>query len=180
MTDRIEVRGGAAECRALSGNILEGYAATYGAVAALPGYSETIAPGAFAESLRTNPDILALLDHNKLAVIARTRNGSLALTDDSHGLHFRMQVADTTAGRDAYEIVRSGLAGGMSFAFRVRKGGESWPSRDRRELRAVELIEISIVSSFPAYPDTTVAARSRDAAEGARQWLIRQRYLESL
>ncbi|WP_407073569.1 HK97 family phage prohead protease [Stenotrophomonas sp. A3_2] len=29
-----------------------------------------------------------------------------------------------------------------------------------RELRAVDLLEISVVSAFPAYPDTTVAARS--------------------
>jgi phage head maturation protease len=42
----------------------------------------------------------------------------------------------------------------------VRQGGEHWQG-DRRELRALDLYEVSIVSAFPAYPETSIAARAR-------------------
>lgn len=142
-------------------------------------FNETILPGAFRDSLASGADILLLVDHDRSKVLARTANGSLSLRETAEGLTFEAQLPDTTLARDIHALAAAGTLGGMSIGFRVRKGGESWPSRDRRELRAVELIEISIVSSFPAYPDTTVAARSRDAA-GATAALLRRRELEAL
>ena len=52
--------------------------------------------------------------------------------------------------------------GGMSIGFHATD--EAWPSRDVRELRSVELIEVSIAQAWPAYPDTTIALRLRDQA----------------
>lgn len=67
----------------------------------------------------------------------------------------------------------------MSFGFRVSGDGEAWDG-DRRELRAVELFEISVVSSWPAYEGTTVQARSRGLAFDAPALSLRRRYLETL
>jgi phage head maturation protease len=50
----------------------------------------------------------------------------------------------------------------MSFGFRATD--EIWQG-ERRELRAVDLVEISIVQAFPAYEGTTIAARSRAGAK---------------
>jgi hypothetical protein len=59
----------------------------------------------------------------------------------------------------------------MSFAFSVPPGGERWEGR-RRELRSVTLHEISVVSSWPAYPETQVSARSAaPTLQLARLWL---------
>ena len=46
----------------------------------------------------------------------------------------------------------------------------------RRELRALDLFEISIVSAFPAYPETSIAARAR--LTNAPRLAIARRHLE--
>ena len=153
-------RRAAIELRATGGRKLAGYAATFGTPARIGTFTETIRAGAFAASLR-NPkaDILALMDHEPSKVLARTANGSLRLSEDARGLAFEFDVPATTAGNDALAMVEARLAGGCSFGFRVTD--EAWPSRDVRELRSVELVEISVVSAFPAYGDTTISARAR-------------------
>ena len=45
----------------------------------------------------------------------------------------------------------------------VREGGDRWTGQ-RRELLAVDLLEISVVHSWPAYSGTTVEPRTRRAA----------------
>mgnify|MGYP000905395436 CR=1 FL=1 len=71
------------------GRRLEGYAATFNTPADIGGrFVETIARGAFAASLRTKGDILALVDHDPRLVLARTRSGTLRLSEDTRGLAF--------------------------------------------------------------------------------------------
>jgi HK97 family phage prohead protease len=77
----LERRAFAAELRA-KGRRLEGYAATFGAEARIADFTETIAPGAFASTLAERADILALVDHDPGRVLARTRSGTLRLTED--------------------------------------------------------------------------------------------------
>jgi HK97 family phage prohead protease len=68
-------------------------------------------------------------------------------------------------------LAERGDLGGMSFAFTVEPAGERWEGR-RRELRSVNLREISVVSSWPAYEGTTVQARSAaPRLRAARLWL---------
>lgn len=158
----MERRAALIELRA-AGRRLEGYAATFGTEARLPGFTETIAPGAFADSLKSGADILALVDHDQGKVLARTRSKSLTLTEDAKGLAFAFDVPDTGPGRDVLALAQRGDLGGMSFAFTVLKDGETWKGT-RRELRAVKLIEISVVSAWPAYEGTSVIARARPPA----------------
>ncbi|AOG00285.1 phage prohead protease, HK97 family [Blastomonas sp. RAC04] len=140
-----------------AGRRLEGYAATFGSAAQLGSFSETIAPGAFRSALAG--DVLALLDHDPAKVLGRTRSGTLRLSEDSRGLAFSLDLPDTQAGRDILALADRGDLGGMSFGFLVPEGGESW-SGSTRTLRAVDLREISVVSAWPAYPDTEIALRS--------------------
>ena len=58
----------------------------------------------------------------------------------------------------------------MSFGFRTID--EAW-SGNTRELRQVELHEISVVQSWPAYQQTEISLRHRQDAETnpARLWL---------
>jgi HK97 family phage prohead protease len=170
-------RRAAVEFRApLGGRRLEGYAARFGVEARIGSFRETIMPGAFRASLAARSDILALVDHDDAKLLARTVSGTLRLAEDSAGLCFDIDVPDTTLGRDVLEMARRGDVGGMSFGFRVQD--ESWPANDRRELRSVDLIEISVVHAHPAYSQTSVSARSRSARDPDRE--SRRRFLATL
>jgi HK97 family phage prohead protease len=146
-----------AEVRA-TGRRLEGYAATFGAEAKIAGFTETIQPGAFRASLASGSDILALADHDAGKVLGRTRSGTLALAEDAKGLRFSIDMPNTQLGNDMLEMAKRGDLGGMSFGFTATD--EAWPSRDKRILRAVDLKEISVVQSWPAYQGTSVQARA--------------------
>lgn len=152
------------ECRAAvelraSGRKLEGMAATFGTPAKIGGFTETIRAGAFQASLAAGADVLCLVDHDPGRLLARTSSGTLRLSEDSRGLAFSLDVPDTQLGRDVLTMAERRDLGGMSFGFRVKD--EAWPARDTRELRAVELIEISIVHAHPAYGQTSISARAR-------------------
>lgn len=164
-----ERRSLAIEIRA-KGRRLEGYAATFGAEARIGAMVETIRPGAFAATLAAKPDVLALVDHDPSRVLARTRSGTLRLAEDSRGLAFDLDLPDTTHGRDLLALAERNDLGGMSFAFKVRPGGES-RTRERRELLAVDLFEVSVVQAFPAYEGTSVTARSVSAVSHGRDAL---------
>ena len=170
----LELRAGS-ELRA-AGRKLTGYAATFGTPAAIGGFTESIRAGAFTASLAVGNDVLALMDHDPTRLLARTGSGTLRLSEDSRGLAFELDVPDTQLGRDVLTLAERRDLGGMSFGFRVKD--EAWPARDRRELRAVELVEISVVQAFPAYSQTSVAARARGA--GGVDAMARRRFLEMI
>lgn len=149
-----------------NGRKLEGYAATFNSDARIGSFLETILPGAFRSALAG--DVLALLDHDTGKVLGRTRSGTLRLSEDTRGLTFSLDLPDTAAGRDALALAERGDLGGMSFGFKVPKGGESWAG-ERRTLRTIGLREISIISAWPAYPDTSLALRARDTASDDRR-----------
>lgn len=173
----LEVRAAPLELRISAGRRLVGYAATFGTPAQIGGFQETVLSGAFRSSLLSGRDILALADHDPSKVLARTKANSLRLVETGKGLHFEADVAATTVGNDILELVRSGNAGGMSFGFRVLE--DRWPSRERRELLRVELHEISVVSSWPAYPETTVSTRALARPPSVRLQMA-ARYLETV
>lgn len=157
----------------VAGRRLEGYAATFGTEARVADFTEMIAPGAFAAGL--GRDIVALVDHDRTRLLARTRSGTLELREDEKGLSFALQVPDTQHGRDVLALAERGDLGGMSFGFTVPAGGERWQGR-KRELTKIDLREISVVSAWPAYEGTSVAARSRVPPRLARA----RRFLETV
>lgn len=171
----LEVRT-AAELRTV-GRRLEGYAATFGTPAQIGDFRETIRPGAFRASLSAGTPILALVDHDPGRLLARTSSGTLRLAEDGRGLAFSLDVPDTQLGRDVLALAQRGDLGGMSFGFRVPPGGDSWPTPSLRELRAVDLVEVSVVHAWPAYGGTSVTARARDAGHAAA---LRRRLLDAL
>jgi len=78
----------------------------------------------------------------------------LSLVEDSRGLKVSAHLPNTSAGRDAAELLRRGDVDSMSFGFSVPRGGDDWNSEGtERTLREVRLHEVSIVA-FPAYSAT--------------------------
>lgn len=168
-----ERRSAPFEIRA-QGRRLTGYAAVFGVPAKIGTFTEIITPGAFRNSL--GADILALHDHDRSKVLGRTRSGSLRLSEDSRGLHFDLDLPDTSHGRDVLALAERNDLGGMSFGFETLD--DSW-TNDMRELRSVRLFEISVVSSWPAYEGTIVNVRARSLAALPKLALAR-RYMSTL
>jgi len=154
-----ERRAAVTEIRVPSGRRLVGMVAKFGTEARIGSFVETIAPGAFSASLAAGSDIIAMQDHDATRVLARTSSGTLRLSEDSVGLAFEIDLPDTTAARDVLALAQRGDLGGMSFGFMVPEGGEVWAG-ERRTLTRIDLKEISVVSAWPAYPQTVVQARS--------------------
>jgi HK97 family phage prohead protease len=137
---------------------LRGYAAVFDEASVPLPFIETIAPGAFRKTLSETPDVRLLINHEGLP-LARTKNGTLTLTEDDRGLYMDATIADTSEGRDLYKLVERGDVDQMSFAFRVirQKYNED---RSQRTLTEVSLADgdVSVVT-YPAYPTTSVEAR---------------------
>ena len=117
-----------------------------------PQFREKIARGAFGEL--GGADIKLLWNHNPGALLARTRSGTMTITDTAAGLRFSADIADTTVGRDVRELIARGdLSGEMSFGFYVDR--DEWnPRRTERIVTAARLVELSVVVDA-AYGDKT-------------------------
>ncbi|TPM58986.1 HK97 family phage prohead protease [Mesorhizobium sp. B2-2-4] len=162
----IEKRGGSlgVEMRAADGKrTLVGYAAVWNSDTTIGDYFvERIAPGAFSKAI--GGDILALYDHDMGRVLGRTRSKTLRLYEDAKGLAVEIDVPDTSDGNDLWTLVERGDVSGMSFAFRATK--QEWDDTGdlpKRTVIEAELYEVTATAN-PAYPDTTLAARSLEAA----------------
>lgn len=155
MTNVLERRAADLEVRA-RGRRLEGYAAVFDQRARITDFDELIEHGAFSDSLAEG-DKLALVDHDAAKLLARTRNGSLKLAEDTRGLHFEITLPKTSLADDVLALAEADSLGGASFGFLTKR--DRWAG-SLRTLEAVDLREISIVSAWPAYPQTTVTARS--------------------
>ena len=149
---------------------LAGYAAVFNDPSVPLPFSERIAPGAFRKTLSETPDVRLLINHEGLP-LARTKNGTLTLTEDEVGLRFDAELPDTTEARDLWTLVQRGDVDQMSFAFRVIR--QKWnQDRTERTLTEVSLADgdVSVVT-YPAYPTTSVEAREhlRKAIEAVKE-----------
>lgn len=131
-------------------------------------FYETIVPGAFGDTLATS-DVVALWNHEDRLVLGRVKAGTLKLWEDERGLCFECTLPNTSYARDLVELIRCGNVDGCSFGFNceeqdqdVTDNGGGLPLRS---LKRVELIEISLGVTFPAYPEAYVALRSAAVAQ---------------
>lgn len=161
---RLELRTlASAELRATetkaAGKMISGWAAVFGSQADLGAFTETIRPGAFTRTLKEGCDCRLLNNHDPNQLLARTKSGTLRLQQDDIGLKFVASLPDTRVATDAFALVQRGDLSGCSFGFELFPNGDSWPSDNQRELLSVKLFDCSL-ATFPAYPDTSVSARS--------------------
>ena len=148
-----------------NGMTFEGYAAVFNTNSAPLPFIERIAPGAFTRSLESRNDVKLLWNHDSGMVLGSTRAGTLKLWQDERGLRVQGELPNTTAGRDAAELIRRGDVDSMSFGFSVPQGGDEWSANGQeRTLKSVRLHEVSIVA-FPAYSSTagTTSVRGLDS-----------------
>jgi HK97 family phage prohead protease len=142
---------------------LVGYAALFNSRSEnLGGFTEVIAPGAFARSLKSRNDIKLLWNHDTSAVLGSTRAGTLNLYEDEKGLRVEATLPNTTHGRDARELIKRKDVTGFSFGFTIPgRGGDEWNAEGtERTLKSVRLHEVSL-TPFPAYTATNGTAQVR-------------------
>ena len=145
---------------------IEGYFAVFNSNYEMaPGISESIAPGAFQNSLAN--DVRALTNHDTTLVLGRTKANTLELREDSRGLFgsIRINPNDQDA-MNLYERVKRGDVDQCSFGFDIvsedteyrEDGSVHWTITD------LILYEVSCCT-FPAYEETSISARSAQADE---------------
>jgi uncharacterized protein len=142
------------------GMTFEGYAAVFNSPSEPLPFIERIAPGAFTRSLKSRNDVKLLWNHDTSQVLGSTRAKTLTLVEDERGLKVEGVLPNTSAGRDAAELLKRGDVNGMSFGFTVIR--DQWSSDgNERTLKAVRLHEVSI-TGFPAYTGTSGLASVRN------------------
>ena len=146
---------------------LEGYFAVFGDIYHVwDGATESIAPGAFSESI--SGDVRALYNHNDDIILGRTSAGTMELREDSHGLWGRIKLnRNDTDAMNAYERIKRGDITGCSFGFNIES--EETEYRDDGSVhwtitKVNPLYEIS-PCVFPAYEATNVSARGKQLDE---------------
>lgn len=122
-------------------------------------YTEVIKRGALDGADLSDVRLLYNHDVNKVP-LAKTPK-TMRLEVDPEGLTFTATLPDTASARELYEAVKRGDLDGMSFAFTVPDGGDSYDAatNTRTISKIAKVYECSVVP-YAAYPTTSVEARS--------------------
>lgn len=147
--------------------IVEGYASTFEQYPLFEDYdgtvfNERIDRHAFDDADMT--DVVFLLDHTG-RVYARTKNNTVSLSIDDHGLLTRTDLSRTESARQVAEDIRVGNYSQMSFAFTVAEDHFERESNTRVIDRVKKVFDISAVA-FPANPGTDIGVSMRDYFHG--------------
>ena len=121
-------------------------------------YREVIKRGALDGADLSDVRLLYNHDVNKVPLAKTPKTMSLEL--DPAGLTFTATLPNTESAREVYEAVKRGDLSGMSFAFTVPEGGDSYDAatNTRTIYRIAKVYECSVVP-YAAYPTTSVEAR---------------------
>jgi len=168
-----------------AGPRLEGYASVFNQPTQLPGFRETIRSTAFDRALKEKHDAVALWNHNADMPLGRVSSGTLRLNTDSRGLHFVVDLPNTSWGKDAHESVRVGNVTGTSFGFMVDDpAGQTWSEQKaddgthyiQRDIHDLKLLDIS-PATFPAYSGTDIQARAIQPPAELRSRVLRYGFI---
>ncbi len=158
------------------GNIIVGRPIVYDSKTDIGGYfEEVIERGALKNA--NLEDVRFLVNHDQSKIpLARsrknTKNSTMQLTVDNDGLEIQVELdtENNTEARNLYSAIERGDITGMSFFFGIED--EEWENLDSdyptRHIKAIStVVEVSAVT-FPAYQDTSIAARDKSAVDTAR------------
>jgi len=165
---------------------LEGHPAVFDSMTNIGGwYNEIIERGAFDECDFDDVPFFVNHDLRKLP-LARSRrnngNSTMQISIDNTGMSMKAEV-DVENNMEARQLVSSierQDVTGMSFMFRVKQ--DKWENLDtdmptRRIQKVSKTYEVSAVG-FPAYTQTDINARDKDALDNARAALDNARSQE--
>lgn len=111
-------------------------------------------------------DVIMQYNHEG-RVFARSRNNTLELRVDDHGLLIKADLGHTEIGRQLYEEINGGYTDRMSFGFTVKEDQRTETKDNENKTRTItriitgisKLWDVSAVS-IPANDGTEISARS--------------------
>lgn len=164
------------------GNIIVGRPIVYDKETDMYYFREIIEKGALDGCDLTDVRFLVNHDTSKIPLARsrkNTKNSTMQLTVDDDGLSIRVQLdtENNTEARNLYSAVSRGDVSGMSFMFVI--DDEEWLDMDsdyptRRIKKISTVIEVSAVT-FPAYEQTSITARNKEALDNAKRELDNSR-----
>lgn len=154
---------------------LEGYFSVFDQpYEVVPGWVETIAPGAFDRALRSGRDVKVLWNHDTNIVLGSTENRTAELREDARGLFGGVEINENDQdAKNVYARVDRRDVTGCSFGFEISRMEESWDEDGTYRTRIMEVFPLYEVSpcTFPAYTQTSVTARAKETLEAAKKKL---------
>ena len=146
--------------------LVEGYASTFETYVLFEDegieYKERILPEAFDNCDMS--DVIFLKDHEG-TVFARTKNNTLTLEVDKNGLLTKTDLSKTSASREMFEEIFTGMYSQMSFAFIVDDDEYNTTEHLRTIRHIKKIFDVSAVS-FPANPTTDISVATRARFDG--------------
>jgi HK97 family phage prohead protease len=138
----------------------EGYAVIFNSETDLGWFTEEIRDGAFEDVM--NDDVRGLFNHDPDVILGRSKSGTMKLTVDARGVKYSIDYNPNDPDHvRVMEKVKRGDVSQSSFAFGIKDA--VWETREGRDHRVITKLsrwyDVSPVT-YPAYQDTTVAARS--------------------
>ena len=137
-----------------------GHAAVFNRKADIGGYfTEQFSPGAFKRTI-AQADVRMLVNHDPSMPLARSKAGSLRLSEDSKGLAVEADMTPTTYALDLALLMDQRVVSEMSIGFSAVK--DEWdesPKIPHRTVIEARLFDVSPVT-FPAYGGTDASLRS--------------------
>ena len=122
-------------------------------------YTEIIERDALKEADLSDVRLLFNHDLNRVP-LARTPK-TMTLSVDPVGMTIRATLPATESAREVYEAVKRADLSGMSFAFKVPDGGDTYdPKTNTRTISKIEKVYECSIVQYPAYVQTSVEARS--------------------
>jgi hypothetical protein len=119
--------------------------------------NDVVHPGAFKQTLEAGGRVRFLYAHDAAQVLGRP----LELYEDERGLFGRFRISKTRLGQDVHTLLSDGSLDSFSIGF-IAKDFDHDEQKNVRNLKAVELLEVSVVA-LPMQPRATVTAvKDRD------------------
>lgn len=119
-------------------------------------FREVVLPGAFTDTLRTDTEVIANLDHDAGRTFARRSDGTLVIQEDPHGLWCSCWIPEGAFGDSILADIESGKLAGCSFRF---GHVDTRHENGTVQLAAVSLHDVCLTES-PCYKATEVSLRS--------------------
>ena len=136
-------------------------------------FFEVIEPAA-PDRVLSDPGLntIATIDHDRAKMLGRVKSGTLALTKDTRGLKYTIELPDTTLGRDVATMVERGDYFESSFIFTIADKGYRYDRGEDIAVRYVSdfenLFDVAIVVDG-AYANTAVRLRSQEWEENEEE-----------
>jgi HK97 family phage prohead protease len=166
-----------ASSASIEGNTLSGVAHVFGQRAKVGNRYIEFARGAFDQALQDS-DVRAFYNHNHDMLLGRQSAGTLQLSAEGDGLHYAIDLPDTSYVADMKVLVDRKDLTEMSFGIMPGKFTFSKASDGKQiqtHLEVASLFDISPVA-LPAFGGTTVQLHSLNPSEvDARTQLIKAR-----